>query len=141
MTPSTDTAVRLAIEKYWRTKSDEELAKGLNLQVEEVINMRKELKIVRNKKGEESLKDFARRYLLELPEEKKLEWIESQSKELIWKMAEGSPPSTGEININNEPIRIDITHQLLKVYGPKGISHIEMPTNSEGTRLAQRSGE
>jgi len=128
--------LRRAITKYWRTKSDEELSKGMNASVEEVKRLREELGF----KGE-SLKEFARKYLLNLTEKEKKDFLARLPPELVWRMSEGSPATSGEININNEPIRIDITHQLLKVYGPKGISHIEMPTNSEGTRLAQRSGE
>lgn len=106
-------ALRWAIEKYWKSKSDEEIAFGLKKTTEEVTQMRLEMGL----KGTESLKDFARRYLLEMTEPEKRAFMEKLSPELIFKMAEGNPATTGSLEISNEPIHIDITHQLLKVYG------------------------
>jgi len=94
-------------------------------------------------KGTETLKQYAARYLLEMTEEDKRAFIKKLPEEMVWKMAEGSPATTGSLDlINTEPIRIDITHQLLKVYGPTSQTSITaLPPNSETNRLPERSGE
>ena len=121
MEKTDEAALRWAIKKYWNRKTDAEIAQGLNTTEKKVWLMRKEMDI----KGTESMKDFARRYLLEMSEADKLEFMKSLSAELIWKMSEGNPASTGELSISTEPIKIDITHQLLKVYGPRAIEYLE----------------
>lgn len=110
-------ALRWAIEKYWREKTDDELATGLGVRVEEVVKMREEMGYQRNKKGKESLKEFARRYLMEMSEEDKSEFMSRLPPELVWRMAEGSPATSGTLDLGIEPVKIDITHHLLKAYG------------------------
>lgn len=117
MTKREEEAIKWAIERFWKEKSDDEIAIGLKVSTEEVIQMRHEMGL----KGKESLKDYARRYLLEMTDPQKKEFMSKLSPELIFKMAEGNPATTGTLEINNEPIRIDITHQLLKVYGDRPI--------------------
>ena len=131
-------AIKWAIKKFWRTKTDEQLATGLNTTTEQVTQMREEMGL----KGNESLKDFARRYLLEMTEPQKREFMSSLSPELIFKMAEGNPATTGSLEISQEPIRIDITHQLLKVYGPTdGTVTARVLEDGEGSRIAAGSGK
>lgn len=135
MTPADSKAIKWAIKKYWQEKTDDQLAASLHTTPDVVTKMREEL----NLKGTESLKDYARRYLLEMSPADKKEFMRRLPADLIWKMAEGSPATTGDININQEPIRIDITHQLLKVYGPE--SSARVLEHSENIRLPERSGE
>ena len=47
-------------------------------------------------KGSISLKEYARRYIMELPEEEKIAFMEGLPKDIIWKMAEGNPHSTAD---------------------------------------------
>ena len=135
MDKSTSSGIRKAIKDYWKIKTDAQLASSLRTTPDVITKMREEL----NLKGTESLKDYVRRYLLEMTEPEKKEFMQRLPAELIWRMAEGSPATSGDININTEPIRIDITHQLLKVYGPRIIDTV--PTNGEGSRLPERAGE
>lgn len=48
-------------------------------------------------KGTISLKEYARRYLQELSEEEKLEFMAGLPKEVIWKMSEGNPKQDTEV--------------------------------------------
>lgn len=54
-------------------------------------------------KGTISLKEYAKKYLQELDEEGKREFMEGLSKDIIWKMAEGNPKNdiehTGNLTI------------------------------------------
>lgn len=134
MTKREEEALKWAIEKFWNTKTDDEIAIGLKVSTEEVIQMRHEMGL----KGKESLKDYARRYLLEMTEPQKKEFMSKLSPELIFKMAEGNPATTGTLEINTEPIKIDITHQLLKVYGDRrldGNGPVTVLGNSEVREL------
>jgi hypothetical protein len=38
-----------------------------------------------------TLKEFAREYLMSLPDEEKLEYLKTLPKDIVWKMAEGNP--------------------------------------------------
>lgn len=114
--------------------SDEQIAKDYKVSPADVALLRSPT----SKK--ETLKDYARRYLLEMTEEEKKMFIEKLPAEMVWKMGEGMPATTGTLDLNNtEPIRIDITHQLLKVYGPT--SSPEMPQSSESSQLPAGSSE
>jgi hypothetical protein len=48
-------------------------------------------------KGTISMKEFAKRYLQELDEEEKLEFMKGLNKDIVWKMAEGNPKE--EVNL------------------------------------------
>ncbi len=63
-------------------------------------------------KGTISLKEYARKYLQELDEEGKKEFMEGLSKDIIWKMAEGNPKQDTDINPSDN---------LMKVLGIKYI--------------------
>lgn len=130
-------ALKWAIKKYWREKSDESLASGLGMDVADVKSMREQMGYKR-----ESLKDFTRRYLLDMPEKEKMEFVKRLPADLVWRMAEGSPATSGELTLNNEPIRIDITHQLLKIYGPEARTVLGgVSGDSKDLRLPSGSGE
>lgn len=132
MKKTDEDAIKWAIRKYWKEKTDAELATGLKVSEEKIKEMREDLGFARDTIGKESMKDFARRYLLEMSEEMKTEFMKKLSPELIWKMAEGQPATTGSLEIGVEPIRIDISHQLLKVYGPPNTPSVErIPEYSE----------
>ena len=47
-------------------------------------------------KGSISLKEYARRYLQEMSDEEKLEFMKGLDKVDIWKLAEGNPHSTSD---------------------------------------------
>jgi len=44
-----------------------------------------------------SLKEFAREYLMSLPEEEKLAYLDKLPKDVVWKMAEGNPKQDTEL--------------------------------------------
>lgn len=50
-----------------------------------------------------TLKEFAREYLASLPDDKKIEYLGTLPKEIVWKMAEGNPAQDtnhgGEVTI------------------------------------------
>lgn len=132
-------ALKWAIEKYWREHTDEWIANGLDCPVEQVQEMLAKMGLERNKKGKESLKAFAQRYLMEMSEEDKMDFIKHLPAELIWKMAEGSPAASGTLDIGIEPIRIDITHQLARVYGPKHLTATTKPLGDGATIVPEYS--
>lgn len=43
-----------------------------------------------------TLKEFAREYLMNLPDEEKMAYLKTLPQEIVWKMAEGNPHSTQE---------------------------------------------
>lgn len=49
-------------------------------------------------KGTFSLKTYAKKYLQEMTDEEKLEFMEGLPKEIIWKMAEGNPKQDTELS-------------------------------------------
>lgn len=138
------TAVEWAIKKYYLIRSDETLALGLNTSVEVVQQTMRDLGLVRPV-GEETMKDAARKYLMEKSAVEKRDFLKRLDREepiKLWEMAEGRAASTGELTINHEPQRIDITHQLLKVYGPPdGTIAGEVLRVSEESELATEPSE
>ncbi len=57
-------------------------------------------------KGSISLKEYARRYLMELDEEGKKEFMDGLSKDIIWKMAEGNAETKTDVTSGGKPIPI-----------------------------------
>lgn len=51
-----------------------------------------------------TLKEYAREYLLNLPEEEKTEYLASLPPDLVWKMAEGNPKQDTDVTSNGESI-------------------------------------
>lgn len=69
-------------------------------------------------KGVISLKEYAKKYLQELDEEGKLEFMKGLSKDVIWKMAEGNPETKADITSAGKPIiqiasEIATKHELI----------------------------
>jgi hypothetical protein len=54
-----------------------------------------------------SLKTFARELIEKLPPGEKLKYLNSLDRELVWKMAEGNPHSTGDVVIREKPLPLD----------------------------------
>lgn len=56
-------------------------------------------------KGSISLKEYARRYLQEMDDEQKLEFMRGLNKDIIWKMSEGNPSTENEHKLSPETIK------------------------------------
>lgn len=54
-----------------------------------------------------TLKEFAKNYLMSLPESEKLAYLASLPAEIVWKMAEGNPATTTDITTKGD--KIDFT--------------------------------
>lgn len=54
-------------------------------------------------KGNESLKDFAKRYILEMSERDKRAFIAQLPPDLVWKMSEGNAPTTTDTGAKRAP--------------------------------------
>jgi hypothetical protein len=122
-------------------QSDVEISKTLNIPIEEISKIRKSLNLPAT--PEMTMKEAARIYLKSIPLQEKFEKFKSMDIQDVWEMAEGKAATTGSLDIKNtEPIRIDITHQLLKVYGPiDGTSTPSLPPASESEQLPAGSGQ
>ncbi len=134
-------AIDWALRKFLDEKTDKQIADGLHVSEAQITARRLELGLERKK---ETLKQYARRRLQNMTESEKEAFVFGSgiSKEMIWKMGEGQPATTGTLEISQEPIRIDITHQLLKVYGPDAARVItQMSTDGEALGLPAGSGE
>jgi len=59
-------------------------------------------------KGAKSLKTFVREYLESMPEDQKIEFLDTLPGELIWKMGEGMPRQDNVIEGGDLPIMIKI---------------------------------
>lgn len=55
-----------------------------------------------------TLKEFAREYLLQLPDDEKIEYLASLPPEIVWKMAEGLPHQTTDITSGGEKLPVPI---------------------------------
>jgi hypothetical protein len=53
-----------------------------------------------------TLKEFAREYLLSLPDDEKIDYLASLPTEIVWKMAEGNPESNDKIEVTAPNITI-----------------------------------
>lgn len=51
-----------------------------------------------------TLKEFARDYLMTLPDDEKVDYLASLPTEIVWKMAEGNPHSTEDITSGGKPL-------------------------------------
>lgn len=56
-----------------------------------------------------TLKEFAREYLMSLPDEEKLEYLSQLPKDIVWKMAEGNPKQDTDITSDGERLRIEFS--------------------------------
>ena len=66
-------------------------------------------------KGSISLKEYARKYLQELPEEEKLEFMKGLDKVDIWKLAEGNPQNNVDMTTKGDKIENSLTPELLDI--------------------------
>ena len=53
-----------------------------------------------------TLKEFAREYLMNLPDEEKLEYLSKLPKEIVWKMAEGNPKQDTDVTSDGKSFGI-----------------------------------
>lgn len=67
-------------------------------------------------KGTFSLKTYAKKYLQEMTDDEKIEFMEGLPKEVIWKMAEGNPENKSDITTGGQPFPL---------YNPNAISDNE----------------
>lgn len=59
-----------------------------------------------------TLKEYAKEYLMNLPDEQKTEYLASLPAEIVWKMAEGNPKNESDIAIKELPI-IQVAKEIL----------------------------
>lgn len=55
-----------------------------------------------------TLKEFARKYLGGLTDEEKFDFLNSIAPDLVWRMAEGNPPRTTDITLEEKSLPIPI---------------------------------
>lgn len=60
-----------------------------------------------------TLKEFAREYLMSLPDDEKIEYLESLPTEIVWKMAEGMPQANSDMKVTGDLI-IQIAENIAK---------------------------
>lgn len=58
-----------------------------------------------------TLKEFAREYLMTLPDDEKVDYLASLPTDIIWKMAEGNPANATDITSAGKPI-IQVPQEL-----------------------------
>lgn len=51
-----------------------------------------------------TMKEFAREFLMSMTDEAKQEFLNSLSKDIVWRMAEGNPHNTEDITSGGKPI-------------------------------------
>lgn len=56
-----------------------------------------------------TLKEFAREYLMSLPDDEKIDYMASLPTEIVWKMAEGMPDTKSDLTTGGQPINVMIT--------------------------------
>ena len=62
-----------------------------------------------------TLKEFAREYLMSLPDDEKVEYLASLPTDIVWKMAEGNPANaTALTGKDGEPLIIHISETIAK---------------------------
>jgi hypothetical protein len=52
-----------------------------------------------------TLKEFAREYLMTLPDNEKIDYLASLPTEIVWKMAEGNPQTNNDVTSGGEPLK------------------------------------
>lgn len=52
-----------------------------------------------------TLKEFAREYLMDLPDDEKKAYLATLPKEIVWKMAEGNPHNTEDVTSGNKVLQ------------------------------------
>lgn len=133
MDTPTATAATYLLEKG---SSDAEVAKIFALSEEEVASLPHPTTHTKRKTGKEE----ARQYIMDMSPSEKRAFFKEIDPYKLWTMAEGAPET--KIDVSQEPIRIDINHQLLKVYGnPSQPSPAEVLRVSETSELPAGTSE
>lgn len=64
-------------------------------------------------KGSISLKEYAKRYLMEMSDEEKIDFLKGLNKIDIWKQAEGNPQSNTDITTKGDKIESNVVPELI----------------------------
>jgi len=75
-------------------------------------------------KGTVSLKTWARKYIQELSDEEKLNFMDGLPKDIVWRMAEGQPHQTNETDVK-ATLKIEFANEFNKNAKP--------PSETEGS--------
>jgi hypothetical protein len=97
--------------------TDENIVDKLDNQVDNLPIRNEKGQIIKgtaNPKGRpkgKTMKEFAREFLMSMSDEKKVEFLNSLSKDIVWRMAEGNPHNTEDNNIKASLI-IQISQEI-----------------------------
>ena len=78
-----------------------------------------------------TLKEFAREYLMGLPDDEKVEYLASLPTDIVWKMAEGNPENKSDVTSNGESINFVLNNDLTE--------RDEIPQNTENCSPKQEA--
>jgi len=78
-----------------------------------------------------TLKEFAREYLMGLPDDEKVEYLASLPTDIVWKMAEGNPENKSDVTSNGESINFVLNNDLTE--------RDEIPQNTENCSPEQET--
>ena len=78
-----------------------------------------------------TLKEFAREYLMGLPDDEKIEYLASLPTDIVWKMAEGNPENKSDVTSNGESINFVLNNDLTE--------RDEIPQNTENCSPEQET--
>lgn len=84
-------------------------------------------------KGSVSLKEYAKRYLMELSDEEKEEFMRGLNKDRIWEMAEGKAESKTDLTSDGKPIQIIVPAEVAQSFNLDAESNPE----TEGVHTQQ----
>ena len=77
--------------------TDEQIATDYKVSTEDVASIRTPSPSTKK----ETLKEYARRYILEMSEDEKKEFVRKIPAELLWKMSEGNPHSSDDLTVKH----------------------------------------
>jgi hypothetical protein len=64
-----------------------------------------------------TLKEFARDYLMSVPDDEKVDYLASLPTDIVWKMAEGNPANNTDLTTGGQPIEAIIGMRVIKDNG------------------------
>jgi hypothetical protein len=67
-----------------------------------------------------TLKEFAKEYLMSLPDDDKVRFLASLPEEIVWKMAEGNPETKSDVKLEVKELP-----KVLNIIRPEELSKIE----------------
>lgn len=70
-------------------------------------------------KGSKNLKNFAKEYLESLPDEDKLDFLDGLPKDILWRMAEGQPHQTTDMDVKGV-LKIEFAKEFNKSIPEQG---------------------